>query len=226
MGPWSTARAACHCLASGAQHPTALVPLVRDRLTGSRDGGRWGGSGWLACCGGTAALGALIPPTLGQQSRTLPHHPGLLPQGQMGQPGSAIHLAPEGPPPASLGTCVPRHNPHAREGVTHSPSPAPAGTPGRVTAGRLHPRSGWSSGVGLCTRGSWGRGASWKDAPHPPPRRRGQVTSLLLARRRSVRRGPRRSLACARHAPDAEGMTHAKLRLQLRDHQQRGWGQP
>lgn len=28
LGPWSTALAACHGLARGAQHHTALVPLV------------------------------------------------------------------------------------------------------------------------------------------------------------------------------------------------------
>lgn len=154
------------------------------------------------------------------------------PQGQKGQPGDAIHPAPEGPPPpawlpASLGTCVPQSTLRPWEGAGgegDSPSRTPAGPPDRVTAGR--PGAQRPAGWACAPRGAGGWGPSWKDAPHRPPLRRGQVTSLLLARRRSVRRGPRRSLACARHAPDAEGMTHAKPRLQLRDHRQRGRGEP
>lgn len=86
LGPRSTAHGPCHHLECGAQHHRVLVPLVQDRQTGSRDGVRWGGSGWLAWCAGTwcaAAVGVLIPPMLSQRSRTLPHctgkPPGLLP---------------------------------------------------------------------------------------------------------------------------------------------------
>lgn len=57
-----------------------------------------------------------------------------------------------------------------------------------------------------------------------PPLRPSDVLAPCSAAERAA--GPRRSLACARHAPDAEGMTHAKPRLQLRDHRQWGWGEP
>lgn len=152
------------------------------------------------------------------------------PQGQKGQPGNAIHPAPEGPPPRLAPSipgdlCPPKHAaPLGRGRGGDSPSWTPAGPPDRVTAGR--PGAQRPAGWACAPMGAGGWGPSWKDAPHRPPLRRGQVTSLFLARRRSVRRGPRRSLACARHAPDAEGMTHAKPRLQLRDHRQRGRGEP
>lgn len=136
LGPRSTAHGPCHHLECGAQHHRALVPLVQDRQTGSRDGVRWGGSGWLAWCAGTwcaAAVGVLIPPMLSQHSRTLPHHtgkpPGLLPPRADGATRQCHPPCPRGTPPpgsqhpwrpVSLGTS---HTP--RKGLRATAPPQP-----------------------------------------------------------------------------------------------------
>lgn len=101
-GPWHTTLTACHYLACGVQHQTALVSLVQDRQRASRDGVKWGGGEWLAWCRETATVGVPMPLTLSQQSRTLPHYAGkslgLLPPRADGAARSATHPAPEGPP--------------------------------------------------------------------------------------------------------------------------------
>lgn len=227
-GPWSPCSLPPPGMWSPAPHSMGATGARQaDREQGWGELGRY----WMASLvQRDSCWGCPDTPMLGQQTRTLPYHrskpPGLLPPRADGAARQCHPPCPRRTPhrfPASLGTCPPQHIPHAWEGaVGDSPSPAPAGLPGRVTAGRLHARAG----VGLCTPGEPGTGGFLEGCPPSSTPRRGQVTSLFLARRRSVRRGPRRSLACASHAPDAEGMTHAKPCLQLRDHQQRGWGEP
>lgn len=182
LGPWHTAFAACRCLTCGVQHQIALVPLVQDRQRGIRDGVKWGGSGWLAWCRETATVGVPVPLTLSQPSRTLPHHTGkslgLLPPRADGAARQCHPPCPRGTPhawlTAPLGTCIPCCIPCPWEGAEgDSPSPAPAGPPGRVTVGRpctLHRLE--QQGGPANPRGAGGRGFPGRMSPilHPPPR--------------------------------------------------------
>lgn len=164
------------------------------------------------------------PPVLRQRCRTLPCHMGkpldLLPSNAEG----TARLCKPPCPRWTLSTCSPW------EPVSHRASP----TPGKVLCLSAPSRSLWATrqsdsrdavrphraGV---PRGMGGGGLPGSVLPilHAP-RRPSDVLVACSAAERAA--GPRRSRACARHAPDAEGMTHAKPPLGLRDHRRRGWG--